>query len=257
MPIIRAGSQLIYYAHVPKCGGSSIESYLMNRFGQIAFFNKRHHSIPVAHRWSQTSPQHIDLATRDQLFPDGFFDHSFAVVRHPVRRLISAYHFQLEVEQSTPANISFSFWLEGLADTMAADPFVYDNHTRPMVDLVPDDAKVFHLEHGLDAIVPWLDELTESNNAARVIGKVNERKTGFGKSQKVEPSKADIDAIVELYAKDFERFGYQPGSHDPVTAAPELSTAYLQERDAEIARVEGPAARASAWLRDRFERIRR
>lgn len=257
MPIIRMGTQLLYYAHVPKCGGSSIENYLMDRFGQVGFLNKQHHALPRSQRWSQTSPQHIDLETLKRLFPEGFFDHCFTVVRHPIKRLISAYHFQIEVEHSTPANISFSFWLEGLADTMAGDPFVYDNHTRPMVDLVPDNAKVFHLEHGLDAIVPWLDELTGTDDAPRVMGKANERKKTKKKTQVVEPSKTDIDLIVELYAKDFERFGYEPDVSKPLIEPPHLSAEYVASRDAELSQAATPGARASTWLRGRLERIKK
>lgn len=255
MPIIRAGSQLLYYAHVPKCGGSSIESYLAQRFGEIAFVDTRHTSQAPHKRWSRTSPQHIDLATLNRLFPESFFDHAFTVVRHPVGRLISAYHFQLEIEQSTPANVSFSFWLEGLASGLEEDPFLYDNHTRPMAELVPEGAQVFHLEHGIDAMVPWLDEALGNSDGPRAIGRVNERKSR--KSQKVEPSPTDLDLIAELYAADFDRFGYALDQKAPLAAAPKLESAYIEARDAEIARLNAPGARASSWIKDRISKVTR
>lgn len=256
MPIIRAGAQLLYYAHVPKCGGSAIETYLEDRFGKIAFVDKHHHRVPLERRWSRTSPQHVSLQVLDRLFPQDFFDASFAVVRHPVARIVSAYHFQLEIEHSEPANISFPFWLERLADTMADDPFVYDNHTRPMAELVPQDAKVFHLEHGLDAMVPWLDNLLGSASGPRAIARVNARK-GRGGGQKVSPSKTDIDLIAELYAQDFERFGYVPDQKAPLHDAPVLSPDFVIARDAELARINTTTARASVWLRDRLIRVTR
>lgn len=252
MPIVRAGPQLIYYAHVPKCGGSAVETYLAERFGAVAFVDARHHFVPPERRWSRTSPQHVHLEVLDRLFPKGFFDHSFTVVRHPVARIVSAYHFQLEIEQAPSANIGFSYWLEMLTETMAEDPFVYDNHTRPMVDLVPEGAEVFHLEHGLDALVPWFDRLTGAKAGPRAVRKVNERKRRGG-GTKVQPGKADLDLIGRIYAADFERFGYEIGSKAPRTPAPELSAEFLAERDSALARTTGPAA----WLRDRLNRVAR
>lgn len=256
MPIIRAGSQLLYYAHVPKCGGSAIEAYLTSRFGQIAFVDTRHHFVTEKLRWSRTSPQHVHLEVLDKLFPKGFFDHSFTVVRHPVARIVSAYHFQLEIEQQTPTNISFPFWLENLVSAMREDPFLYDNHTRPMIDLVPADAQVFHLEHGLDAMVPWLDGLVGDTLGLRMIPKVNERK-GRGSGHKVTPSKADLDLIANLYQKDFERFGYEPDQKAPLNPAPELSAEFIAARDAELARSTKTAARAGTWIRDQLARVTR
>lgn len=238
----------MYYAHVPKCGGSAIEDYLFARFGQgnVAFLNKTHHHLPPQQRWSRTSPQHIDLEVINRLFPADFFDGTFTVVRHPVARLVSAYHFQIEVEQLLSGRQSFSDWLLGLQDQLKDDPFAYDNHTRPIVDLVPSDAHVFYLEHGLDALVPWFDAVEGTQNGPRAVRKVNERKKGS--APKVVPSSADLDLITELYGADFERFGYRIDDPKPLVAAPTLSEAFLAERDADLQRMSGPGF----WLRERL-----
>lgn len=250
MPIIKAGSQLIFYAHVPKCAGSSVEHYLAARFGPIAFVDTRHHAVPKERRWSRSSPQHIDMGSLDRLFPAGFFDASFTIVRHPVARLVSAYHFQLEVEQSTPAAFGFSDWLEMLPDSAEDDPFVFDNHTRPMAELVPEGAEVFHLEHGIDAMIPWFDTITGQADGPRALPRVNERKGRGGGSAKTRPSEADIARIAELYAVDFERFGYDPHDKMPKAPAPVLSAEFIAARDAELARGTGPVT----WLKEKLAR---
>lgn len=250
MPIVRANDQLVYYAHVPKCGGSAVETYLQDRFKTIAFFDKKHHYVPSPLRWSRTSPQHIHLDVLNRLFPKGFFDHSFAVVRHPLARIVSAYHFQLEVERSSAARAGFSDWLDVLPEIMEEDPFAFDNHIRPMVELVPEGAKIFHLEHGIDALVPWFDELTGNKNGPRALRKTNERKTrGTGESR-VKPSSTDIDRITTLFAADFERFGYAPDERAPLAPAPDLNPEFIVERDAAQAR----QARPVSWLRERLGR---
>ncbi len=68
MPIIRADSKLIFFAHVPKCGGSAVQTYLNNRFGPLAFEDRRFLSVPERKRWSKTSPQHVDVETLNRMF---------------------------------------------------------------------------------------------------------------------------------------------------------------------------------------------
>lgn len=208
MPLMRAGSQLLYYAHVPKCAGSAVEHYLKDRFGKLAFIDTGY--LKQATPWTRTSPQHIDRFAFARLFPDGFIDATFAIVRHPTTRLISAWHFQSEVEKSLPEGMIFSDWLKTLRTSWEQDPFAFDNHTRPMDDIVPGNAYVFHLEHGLDGMIPWLDRLTGNEAGPRAIAEVNKRgQNAKASGQKVTPSAADLKLIQDIYRADFERFGYK------------------------------------------------
>lgn len=223
MPIVRCGAQIIYYAHVPKCAGSAVEDYLAARFGPLAFRDTRHFSRPAQHRWSRTSPQHVDAATLARLFPEGFFDLAFAVVRHPVDRLVSAWHFQLEVEGTVPLGVGFSDWLQDIAERRAVEPFAFDNHTRPMDEIVPATAQIFRLEDGLDQIVPWLDRVTGLYEGPRALGQSNRRgERGRKGTSKVRPDAADLALIADLYAADFARFGYTSKAvpDEPADTAP-------------------------------------
>ena len=106
MPFFKAQDRLIYYAHVPKCGGSAIAYYLEDRFGTLGFYDNSFHKKRFLNRaWTATSPQHVDAQTLQSLIPLAFFDAMFAVVRHPVPRTVSTYHFQREVEGRIPAEI--------------------------------------------------------------------------------------------------------------------------------------------------------
>jgi len=240
MPIFKAGSKLVLYAHVPKCGGSSVSQYLSQRFGLIAFNDTRYLRHQAKTQWSRTSPQHVDANTLGRLFPEGFFDASFTIVRHPVARLISAYHFQLEVENRIPSQTGFSDWLEDISELMAEDPFTFDNHVRPMSEIAPEGAMVFHMEHGLDALVPWFDALAGDRAAPRSMPMRNKRGDQQGApaasdSVNVRPSDWDLERISEIYAEDFKRFGYVIDSKAPLAPPPELSAQHLAERDAEWA----------------------
>ncbi len=58
---------------------------------------------------------------------------------------------------------------------MEEQPFLYDNHLRPMNEMVPEGAKLFYLEHGLDALVPWFDEVTGGKAGPRAVPHTNKR----------------------------------------------------------------------------------
>lgn len=242
MPFFKAGSKLVYYAHVPKCGGSAVEHFIQARAGEMAFVDTTYMNVPEVGRWSKTSPQHINVAALERLIPLSFFDASFTIVRHPVARVISAYHFQMEQEKRISRNVSFSDWLEDLELAHEENPYTYDNHLRPMDDIVPSGAKVFYLEHGLDALVPYFDRLLGNKSAPRAIHRVNQRS---GKGEKVVPSTADLTRIDEIYERDFERFGYKLEEKMPSAPVPVLPAEYITERDAELRAANSPIAKVS------------
>ncbi len=214
MPIIKINGLLVYYAHVPKCGGSSVEDYLTERFGPLAFMDRRYNGQPVATRWNRSSPQHIPVENLDRLFPEGFFDHVFTVVRHPVDRLRSVFLFQRDVEEKLRPEMQFSGWVRRHLDNPdRKDPFLLDNHIRPMSDIVPQGAKVFKLEEGLDPLVRYLDEIAGNSDGPREIGRANSysgrmEKKGKSKSDPITPKGVDLRALARIYEADFQRFGY-------------------------------------------------
>lgn len=255
MPIFKAGNKLVQYAHVPKCGGSAVAWYLRSRFGDLAFADNRHTRHEPLSVWSRTSPQHIDAVSLGRLFPDGFFDATFTIVRHPVPRLISAYHFQLEVEKSISEQVIFSEWLEDIQELRRDNPFLYDNHVRPMSDIVPEGATVFHMEHGLDALIPWFDSITGQAAEPRAIPQVNKRgEYSGGKTQRAKPTQADLERIAEIYAADFERFGYTTSdTRSTQNPAPTLTSGFQAERDAALKTMNNPLHKLKSKLSARLK----
>jgi len=215
MPIFRAGAKTILFAHVPKCGGTAIESFLKQHFGPIAFLDSKFGSLNTKQRWNTSSPQHVDSSTLGRLFPEGFFDLSFAVVRHPAERLRSVFLFQRDIEERIPKDMGFSSWLEDLEVRCKQDPFLYDNHARPMAQLVPQGARIFRLEDGLDQVAAWLATLIPDQDIEPQMSRKNtlyRRLKQAGKSPRpLELTGADHALIAQLYASDFKRFDYPPG----------------------------------------------
>ncbi len=216
MPLFRVNGQLHFFAHVPKCAGTSVEHYLRERFGGLAFYDNSHTQTPPNTRWNNTSPQHIDIASFTKLIPENWIASSFAVVRHPVRRVISAYHFQAEVEGKLQGEQSIDDWLAAWIASADTNGFLYDNHLRRQTELVPDDAQIFYLEHGLDGVVTYLDALAGNSNGPRSILADNTRKAGDKPA--VQLSENSMALIADYYAADFTRFGYSLNDPKPLAA---------------------------------------
>lgn len=219
MPLFKTGNKLVYFAHVPKCAGTAMEDYIVERFGNVAFLDRYYLSQPESGRWSRSSPQHIDAASLQRLIPHQFFDAVFAIVRHPVGRVFSVYRYQRNVERSIPEHWAFSDWLGSLAGRHRDNPYAYDNHTRPMAELIPEGARVFHLEDGLDEVVSWLDDLTGSAAGPRSVPIVN-RSASQPDDQSDRISQSDIRLIAEIFAVDFDRFDYDTYGLSPLATVP-------------------------------------
>jgi hypothetical protein len=256
MPIIRIGTKLVYFAHVPKCAGSSVEDYLRDRFGRLAMLDRKYLSVEPSDRWSRTSPQHIDWASLMRLFPEDFFAGVFAVVRHPLARAVSAYRFQAEVEGTVPSGTGFGAWLHAEAAARERDPHRSDNHSRPQTDFLPPegivDCSVFHLEHGLDALIPYFDGLAGDQAGPRAMSHAN--RAGAPKTGPVTPTAEDIALVADLYAADFARFGYQPDSMTPLSPPPVLSPDFLARNAAARARAGRPIHRLTTRVRRRIRK---
>jgi hypothetical protein len=206
MPLFRINADLHFFAHVPRAAGGSVEAYLAARFGPLALLDDGYPDQPLNRRWSQTSPQHIDVATLDRFFPKDWIASSFAVVRHPVTRIVSVYHHQNEVLGTVPKGMDVNEWLLEWFESAETDPYLNDSHLRRQSEFVPQDAAVFHIEHGLEALVSHLDALAGDANGPRSIQPEVARKTAGQSGGTL--SERSLALIEEYYADDFSRFGY-------------------------------------------------
>ncbi|MFO1176545.1 MAG: sulfotransferase family 2 domain-containing protein [Paracoccaceae bacterium] len=209
MPIFRIADRMHYFVDVPRCAGASVEAYLARRFGPLAFVNTGFLAEPEAQRWSRSSPQHLPLDAFRKLVPADWIVSSFAVVRHPLTRLLSAFRFQVEVERTVARLWSIDEWFDDWLKRRESEPFAYDNHLRPMSDLVPEDATVFRMEQGLAPVVAHLDRLAGNSDGPRSIAAKNvSGKARPDDAARLTPSPETLARIADHYATDFRRFGY-------------------------------------------------
>lgn len=222
MPIFRIDHQLHYFAHIPKCGGASVEEYLIDRFGPLGLRDVHEEEVLKSHRWIRSSPQHVPVMALDRLIPSEWFTSSFAVVRHPVRRLISAYFFSRDVVGRIPLSTEFNAWFEEAATWIGKEPYRNGGHLEPQATFIPRGSRIFRLEDGLDQIVPYLDQLAGKSDGQR---EVPARNVGRWRNEEAPPTltQKTLDLVATVYADDFARFGYAlPTSTDSVATLPDL-----------------------------------
>ena len=202
MPLIIRPGYTIFFAHVPKTGGSSVENYLVSRFGEMLLSGKGYIDTK-SQRVMLSPPQHLAAADLRDFLPDKI-DFSFALVRDPLRRLIS--EFQFQSGHSRTSHLSFSTWLRIVLRAARIEPRLYDNHIRPQVDLIPAGGKTFRLEDGFDTLITHLDRVTGENRPDLKVGHLLKSKT----KASIRYSRQDIRLVSEFYAADYARLGYAP-----------------------------------------------
>lgn len=222
MPLVNVSGRYLYFAHVPKTGGTSVAEYLGRRFGplsmveemdgqgRLAFTRQRQRGILFA-------ADHLTAEDIGRFLPQTL-EHSFAVVRDPLKRIVSQYRFQSGVSRAS--RLDFPTWLRTVLGAARQDRRVYRNHIRPQSDLVPADAAIFRLEDGFDPMVSWLDEVTgTSAPEVKVHHLLKSRKA----ADVVPLHRQDIALVAAFYRADYERFGYplpDPQAHEPDRLAP-------------------------------------
>jgi hypothetical protein len=211
MPFAKLKSGLVFFTHVPRSGGSSVENYLHGRFGKLGFLDRGHNQRPLEADWNVTSPQHIDRETLERLLPADLFLARFAVVRHPVSRLQSVFLHNRDGSGDIPVDMTFEKWIADLPNLRREQSGYLDNHSLPINDFVPDDAQVFKLEDGMALVERWLDGL-EGSTSSRSIKTVHSRDQVLAKRGKPVTPHVVTDAaralIEDLFAVDYARFGY-------------------------------------------------
>lgn len=201
MPFIEHDRRRFLYLHVPKTGGTTIETWL----GTLAPL--RFHSIgmPASLR---CTPQHLQMKEFNQLFGPRYFDHVVMTVRNPYDRIASEYRMQalLAGKGFWKATPTFSLWLEQALDTRARQPYHLDNHLRPQWEFLGSGVEVLKYESGLPAIVARIAEILGLEAPAELA---HVYKTSDSRIE-VEWDLVDRLRVQEVYRRDFEQFGYAP-----------------------------------------------
>jgi len=214
MPIIKYKDVTLHFAHIPKCGGSSVEEYVKGLNGaELAFVDISYVLGNTAKKpWNISSPQHIDGDSFSRLFPKAFFSAFFAVVRNPLNRVKSAYQFQRFVHRTIKHTVTLDDFVKNELKANYLKLGWMDNHFLPQHRfLYPRTAyQIYKLEAGgVDKAKHYIDRMLFGNSIEQVMPHENPAKKwkGFNEAD-LDLSEESRKIINDIYKADFERFKY-------------------------------------------------
>lgn len=179
MPLARIGATQLFFVHVPKTGGTSIEAYLRAK-GALALHGQ-------GKGWSRAPLQHLHREAWAEIVPPGAYDAGFAILRDPRARLISEFRMRAEPlrPKLRPAGLvrlarnraagrptylvrvghkaeylDFDGWVERVFADYRRDPWTLSNHIRPQSAFIDPRHRLFRLEDGLEPVLRWIDAAT-------------------------------------------------------------------------------------------------
>ncbi len=217
MPLARVGGTMLFFVHIPKTGGTSVEAYLRAKGATLALHGQ-------GEGWSRVPLQHLHRAAYAEIAPPGAYDHGFAILRDPKARLISEFRMRAEplspklrplgwlrVARNRVAGrptygvrvdrriefLDFDGWVARMLDAVRSDPWLRSNHIRPQAEFVDPGHRLFRLEAGLEQAFRWIDAVTGTPAAA---GDFHERRS--------EPVPVACSAATEARIRDFYRADY-------------------------------------------------
>lgn len=218
MPILKSKAKLILFCHIPRTGGTYIENYAANLGFKVGFLDPHHIHASDEKRLAKSSPQHFIASDYSCLFPNNFFDATFAVVRHPVSRFISAYKFQKYHQRTLSHNLSIDSLAEALQGGFSLRGENFDNHFMPQhLFLYPfEGCKVFKFEDGLVPVTKYLANNISANNLwlshrnLLSMFKAEKSRTNASITETdCSLSNRSISILQTIYAEDFKLFNYQ------------------------------------------------
>ena len=194
----------ILFIHVPKTGGTAIETYFRG-IGLAGYFDPPTY-MPVR-PYLKVPPAHYDYGVLNRLYKlDALY--SFAVVRHPVRRMVSEYRWALEKSTASEklSKMDFGQYLRFMFEQFKRDENLASGHFKPQVRFVGDKvSNIFKYEAGLEKIVTHvLRDVGLKFEGQAKLPRVNQSAV-----RKVNVSSNDLKLIREFYAEDYSVFGYE------------------------------------------------
>ena len=204
MPIFVKDNKHFLFVHVPKTGGTSIET-VFHRSGWTILYLDYGKEGSVNHL-RLCSPQHMHKEMLEHQFSLDKFDEIFMLVRSPYDRFRSEYCWANK--DNLHLSDTVEPWAKKSFDEFYENNYILDNHLRPQAEFHLPNANIYKLEDGLGNVYK---DLSRRHNIELIDKDLNELAredlSGFP-SRKIELNKNVKEMINNIYSEDFKCFDY-------------------------------------------------
>jgi len=208
MPIFRQGTTSLLFVHIPKTGGTSIERAFQAADWKMEMRDGR--SGKANPNWvRRASPQHYHVPVLESFLQIERFDAVFAVVRDPLRRLVSEFiwHMRNDDEVNVSAE-ALEAWTAKTLRRATANPWVLDNHMRPQVEFIHPLSRVYRFEDGLGTAMERLQESTGIEVPTTIERSLDSSKIASVRSSDVPVNDRVLEMVENFYRDDYRELGY-------------------------------------------------
>lgn len=194
MPLYNIKGRTVLFIHIPKNAGTAVEELLAPYL--LGFLNRKFDG-----RFFPCSPQHFHAEILRDAVDLSAIDFSFLISRNPLDRIVSEYRFR---QTHFGEERSFENWVDSVFHHYRKNPFYLDNHIRPQVDFLLDEARVFRLEDGLNNL---FREVSQKLNFD--VKKENFQRINESHASEVFVSEVTLNKITSFYEADFKQLKYR------------------------------------------------
>jgi len=183
------------FIHIPKTGGTSIFNWIEENLD-----------------CKKQGPKHATINQYRKSF--GEIENYFSIIRHPIDRLLSWYHYQYKMilyrEQKNkpkPNDIEIkNLYLKGFNESFTGTPNALFDKTilRPQINYFNKDEILFLIKY--ENINQDFKKIQNFFNCFKPLPFKNSSKN---KIVKTKINKETLNIIYDVYQKDFEQLGYE------------------------------------------------
>jgi len=197
----------ILFVHIPKAAGQSISKYLQENISKPYDLNNPEFGFRHNKDLKNPGPHNTHhLFYKEYMEYNWIWDNinsyfSFAVVRNPYDRFVSAFHWRFEVFQ----NHTYKSFIENFSEDFRSD---INRHFARQSDFITFNGKVmvdklFYLEYDLPS--NFTHFMGEKFGFSKPVDQVNKAHV----KEKTPLDRATIDWINDYYDQDFKILGYE------------------------------------------------
>lgn len=199
MPIFKIDGDLVLFAHIPKTGGATVQSFFRN-YTSVHMFDDRPQNPDF-----RCSPQHFHCEQLKTLLPFDWYTYKFTIIRNPYTRLVSEYRMRMRNKIADNVTVDpFDEWVDRAFNSYAKNPYIMDNHIRPQWQFVDDSFEIYQFEEGVPKII---NKLQKRLLLPQIKAAIPHRQKGG--NLPVSPSNETLSSIAAFYKEDFQRFNYK------------------------------------------------